>query len=85
MTPEARAFIIKQFCRQVSAVDVAYLANSLFTLEWKVTAEAVQNIWREERETNVVLRELESKLGERPVKGFVPCEHARLAERLAAV
>lgn len=84
MTPAARAFIVRCFCRNCSAGQTAYCVNEMFKLDHKVTTETVNRIWDQERSCNVVIRDLEAKLGERPRKGYVPCEHARMAEGLVA-
>lgn len=86
MTPEARAFIVKCFCRPMTSVEVAYCANNLFDLGGiKMTADAVRKIWNEERQTNTAIQQIEDQFGERPVKGFPQNDHMRMAENLVAV
>ena len=85
MTPEARTFILKCFCGQVSAVEVADVVNKT-TLKSRdnVTAAQVREIWSEASETNPVFRELVDRFGERPVRGYARCEHVIVAEGLVA-
>ena len=86
MTPEARTYIIKCFCRPMTSVEVAYCTNNLFDLgDVKITADTVRKIWNEERRTNTIIRQLEDQFGERPVRGFWANDHVRMAERLVAV
>lgn len=85
MTPEARRFILKCFCRPLTAVEVACLVNRLvLRTDPIVSAADVRRVWNAERETNPVMRGLEDQFGERPVRGFAQCEHTRLAEGLVA-
>lgn len=84
MTPEARTFILKCFCRQVSAVEAAYCVNRMFDLEATICAADVSRMWDEHRETHPAMRALEDKFGERPPRGFAQCEHTRLAEELVS-
>jgi len=86
MTPEVRAFVVRSFCRQMTAVEVAYCANNLFDVHGSpIDAAAVRKIWNAERGSNTVIRQLEEQFGERPARGFDPCEHTRLAEQLVVV
>jgi hypothetical protein len=86
MTPEARSFIVKCFCRPMTSVEVSYCANNLFDLgDIKLTADAVRKIWNEERESNPVIRQIEEEFGERPIRGFPQNDHMRMAESLVAV
>ena len=85
MTPEARTFILKCFCGQVSAVEVALAVNkSSYRAGDKITAAQVRDLWEAECETNSVLRQLVDRFGERPVRGYARCEHVIVAEGLVA-
>ena len=84
MTPEARTFILKCFCRQMSAVEVATIVNSLHRCEHVISAAQIRRIWNDEIENNVVMRQLVDRFGERPPRGYAACEHTRLAEDLVA-
>lgn len=86
MTKEARTFILKCFCKPLSAVETAYLVNRIAPRGQPVISAAeIRRIWRTEAETNIVLRNLEDMFGERPARGYAACEHTRLAEGLVAV
>lgn len=86
MTPEARSFIVKCFCRPMTSVEVSYCVNTLFDLPGpKITADQVRRIWDKERETNPAIQQLEDQFGERPVRGFPANDHMRMAENLVAV
>lgn len=85
MTPEARTFILKCFCGQVSAVEVAQVVNKTMPkVKGKVTPDQVRAMWEEAAETHPIIRALVDQLGERPPRGYAACEHTRLAEELVA-
>jgi hypothetical protein len=86
MTPEARSFIIKCFCRPVTAAEVSYCVNKLFDLNGDtINSARVHRIWNEERKTNTAIQKLEEQFGDRPMKGFPANDHMRMAENLVAV
>lgn len=79
-----RSEIIKQYCREGSAEQIAYTLNFFYRQRdlfiKPVSAREIEDIWSQEIETNVVLRQL----GERPANGFPQTDATRLAERLVA-
>lgn len=79
-----RSEIIRQYCREGTAEQIAYGLNAHYRMKdlflRPVTAREIERIWAEEIEHNIVLREL----GDRPAKGFPKSAQTELAERLVA-
>lgn len=82
MTPATRAYIAKSIMLDFTAEEVAFCACARFNVQGRIKASDVETIWNEECESNLILREIVNKLGDRPSKGWPKCEVTALAERL---
>lgn len=77
MTTIPHSVIVKCYCRDGSAADIAAYLNRYYGTGY-MTEALLRRQWAEELERNVVLREL----GERPTRGFPPSTKTKVAEDL---